>query len=68
MNEIERNHLVKILARLSQEHRDLKMAIISISQTEQTEPIKVQKLKNRRDQIKQVIEQLTEKLTPDIIA
>ena len=68
MNEIEKNHLVKILARLSQEHRDLKMAIISISQTEQTEPIKVQKLKNRRDQFKQVIEQLTEKLTPDIIA
>lgn len=68
MNEIEKNHLVKILARLSQEHRELKMAIISLNQTEHSEQIKIQKLKNRRDQIKQVIEKLTDKLTPDIIA
>lgn len=68
MNEIEKNHLVKIISRLSQEHRDLKMTIESMRQTEQPQDVQIQKLVNRRDQIKQVIEKLNEKLTPDIIA
>lgn len=68
MNEIEKNHLVKIISRLSQEHRDLRMTIESMRQTEQHQDIQVQKLINRRDQIKQVIQTLNEKLTPDIIA
>lgn len=68
MNETEKNHLVKILARLSQEHRDLKMSINSMDQADDVEQIKMQTMKNRRDQIKQVIEKLNQKLTPDIIA
>lgn len=68
MNEIEKNHLVKIISRLSQEHRDLKMTINSMRQTEQHQDIQMQKLINRRNQIKAVIETLNEKLTPDIIA
>lgn len=68
MNEIEKNHLVKIISRLSQEHRDLKMTIESMRQTDQHLDVQVQKLVNRRDQIKIVIVKLNEKLTPDIIA
>lgn len=68
MNEIEKNHLVKIISRLCQEHRDLKMTIESMRQTEQHQDIQMQKLINRRDQIKSVIQKLNDKLTPDIIA
>lgn len=68
MNEIEKNHLVKIISRLSQEHRDLKMTIKSMHQTDQQQDVQIQKLVNRRDQIKGVITKLNEKLTPDIIA
>lgn len=68
MNEIEKNHLVKIISRLAQEHRDLKMTINSMRQTDQHLDVQLQKLINRRDQIKQVIQTLNEKLTPDIIA
>ncbi|PCI87165.1 MAG: hypothetical protein COB24_07095 [Hyphomicrobiales bacterium] len=68
MNEIEKNHLVKIISRLCQEHRDLKMTINSMHQTDQHLDIQMQKLINRRDQIKAVIETLNDKLIPDIIA
>ncbi len=68
MNEIEKNHLVKIISRLSQEHRDLKMTIKSMLQTDQQQDVQIQKLVNRRNQIKTVITKLNEKLTPDIIA
>ncbi|MGL1919639.1 MAG: hypothetical protein OCD03_01295 [Hyphomicrobiales bacterium] len=68
MNEIEKNHLVKIISRLSQEHRDLKMTIESMRQTDLHQDVQIQKLVNRRDQIKEVIEKLNQKLTPDIIA
>ncbi|MBL1419458.1 MAG: hypothetical protein COC24_003000 [Alphaproteobacteria bacterium] len=68
MNEIEKNHLVKIISRLCHEHRDLKMTIKSMRQTDQHQDIQMQKLINRRDQIKAVIKTLNEKLIPDIIA
>ncbi|NRA86691.1 MAG: hypothetical protein HRU28_04700 [Rhizobiales bacterium] len=68
MNEIEKNHLIKIISRLSQEHRDLKMTIKSMLQTDQHQDVQIQKLINRRDQIKQVILTLNDKLIPDIIA
>ncbi len=68
MNEIEKNHLVKIISRLSQEHRDLKMTINSMAKLDNSHDVQVQKLLNRKNQIKEVIEKLNEKLTPDIIA
>lgn len=68
MNEIEKNHLVKIISRLSQEHRDLKMTINSMLHAELHQDVQIQKLINRRDQIKDVISKLNQKLTPDIIA
>jgi hypothetical protein len=56
------------LTRLRQEHRDLDDAIAALADSAGADPIRVQRLKKRKLQLKDRITRLEDQLLPDIIA
>jgi hypothetical protein len=51
-----------------QEHRDLDQAIIALSDTATSDRLMIQRLKNKKLQLKDKITRLEDRRTPDIIA
>lgn len=56
------------LERLRQEHRDLDAAILALEQVGTPDQLQVQRLKKRKLLIKDRISELSDRITPDIIA
>ncbi len=56
------------LERLRQEHRDLDAAILALEQVGTPDKLQIQRLKKRKLLIKDRVSELSEHLTPDIIA
>ena len=51
-----------------QEHRDLDQAIVALSNTATADRLMIQRLKEKKLQLKDKITRLEDRLTPDIIA
>ncbi|MET0430059.1 MAG: DUF465 domain-containing protein [Microvirga sp.] len=64
----DRAELEAELARLRQEHRDLDAAIEALEHMIAGDQLQVQRLKKRKLVLKDQIIQLSDQLTPDIIA
>jgi hypothetical protein len=64
----DRAELEAELARLRQEHRDLDSAIEALEHMIAGDQLQVQRLKKRKLVLKDQIIQLSDQLTPDIIA
>jgi hypothetical protein len=64
----DRAELEAELARLRQEHRDLDSAIEALEQLIAGDQLQVQRLKKRKLVLKDQIIQVSDQLTPDIIA
>lgn len=64
----EQSLLMKRLAELRAEHRDLDLLIARLSEEPPGDQIKLQRLKKRKLQIKDLIARLESRLLPDIIA
>ena len=56
------------LERLRQEHRDLDAAILALEQVGTPDQLQVQRLKKRKLLIKDRVSELSDRITPDIIA
>jgi len=56
------------LVRLRQEHRDLDDAILALEHLGSPDKLQIQRLKKRKLMLKDRIVQLSDRLTPDIIA
>ena len=56
------------LERLRQEHRDLDAAILALEQVGTPDQLQVQRLKKRKLLTKDRISELSDRITPDIIA
>ena len=56
------------LERLRQEHRDLDAAILALEQLGTPDQLQVQRLKKRKLLIKDRVSELSDRITPDIIA
>jgi hypothetical protein len=56
------------LAELRQEHRDLDVAILALTDSAQPDTIRVQRMKKRKLALKDRIASLEDRLLPDIIA
>lgn len=68
MTEEEEGALREQLARLQQEHRDLDAAIAALAASPGSDLLQVQRLKKRKLVLRDVIRQIEDQLTPDIIA
>lgn len=68
MTEEEEDALREQLARLQQEHRDLDAAIAALAASPGSDLLQVQRLKKRKLVLRDVIRQIEDQLTPDIIA
>jgi hypothetical protein len=68
MTEEEEAAIRAQLARLRQEHRDLDAAIAAMSESDRSDPIRVQRLKKQKLALKDRIARLEDQLLPDIIA
>ena len=51
-----------------QEHRDLDQAIVALSNTATADRLMIQRLKKKKLQLKDKINRLEDRLTPDLIA
>ncbi len=56
------------LAELEEEHRDLDVAIVALSQAASPDSIRIQRMKKRKLALKDNIAGLSDRLLPDIIA
>lgn len=56
------------LERLRQEHRDLDAAILALEQVGGPDQLQIQRLKKRKLLVKDRIAELSDRITPDIIA
>ena len=56
------------LERLRQEHRDLDAAILALEQVGTPDQLQIQRLKKRKLLIKDRVAELSDRITPDIIA
>jgi len=56
------------LERLRQEHRDLDAAILALEQVGSLDQLQIQRLKKRKLLIKDRVSELSDRITPDIIA
>ena len=65
---MERAELEARLVALQQEHRDLDHAIDALVEQGTYDQLKVQRLKKRKLQLKDLIARVESQLTPDIIA
>jgi hypothetical protein len=68
MTEEEEAAIRAQLARLRQEHRDLDAAIAAMSDSDRSDPIRIQRLKKQKLALKDRIARLEDQLLPDIIA
>jgi hypothetical protein len=69
MNENEEQPVLRAkLAELSQEHRDLDMAIAALIASGTNDQIQLTRLKKRKLQLKDQIARIEDDLLPDIIA
>jgi hypothetical protein len=68
MTEEEEDALREQLARLQQEHRDLDVAIAALAASPGSDLLQVQRLKKRKLVLRDMIRQIEDQLTPDIIA
>jgi len=68
MTEEEEGALREQLARLQQEHRDLDAAIAALAASPGSDLLQVQRLKKRKLVLRDLIRQIEDQLTPDIIA
>ena len=68
MSKEEERALREELARLQQEHRDLDAAIAALALSPGSDLIQVQRLKKRKLVLRDMIRQVEDQLTPDIIA
>jgi len=64
----EETQLKAQLVRLRQEHRDLDAAIEALHNAPGSDLLQVQRLKKRKLQLRDLIIQIEDQLTPDIIA
>ncbi len=64
----QQDELMERLAELKAEHRDLDDAISALSQRTMPDMIQIQRLKKRKLQLRDEINQIESKLLPDIIA
>ena len=56
------------LERLRQEHRDLDAAILALEQVGTPDQLQIQRLKKRKLLVKDRVAELSDRITPDIIA
>lgn len=56
------------LERLRQEHRDLDAAILALEQVGTPDQLQIQRLKKRKLLIKDRVSEISDRITPDIIA
>ena len=68
LSEDEEIAIRRELADLHQEHRDLDVAIIALSQSASPDNIQIQRMKKRKLALKDRITSLGDRLLPDIIA
>jgi hypothetical protein len=68
MTREEEEAIRQELAQLRQEHRDLDLAIVAMSESVQMDSIRIQRLKKRKLVLKDRIASLEDRLLPDIIA
>jgi hypothetical protein len=68
MTKEEEEEIRRELAQLRQEHRDLDLAIVAMSESAQMDTIRIQRLKKRKLALKDRIAALEDRLLPDIIA
>jgi hypothetical protein len=68
MDQQERRQIEKRLAELRVEHRDLDDVIAHLAEQAPFDQLQVQRLKKRKLRLKDEINQLENKLLPDIIA
>jgi hypothetical protein len=68
MTQDEEREFRAQLARLHQEHRDLDAAIAALQDSPGSDIIQVQRLKKRKQHLKDRITFIEDQLTPDIIA
>ncbi len=59
---------VRELDRLRQEHRDLDAAILALEQVGTPDQLQIQRLKKRKLLIKDRVSEISDRVTPDIIA
>ena len=67
-NGIDRERLESELARLRQEHRDLDAAIEALARSSMHDQLQLARLKKRKLSLRDRIGQISDSLTPDIIA
>jgi hypothetical protein len=68
LSEDEEIAIRRELAELDEEHRDLDIAIIALSQSASPDNIRIQRMKKRKLALKDRIASLGDRLLPDIIA
>jgi hypothetical protein len=68
MTEEEEAAIRAQLVRLRQEHRDLDAAIAAMTDSDRSDPIRIQRLKKKKLALKDRIARLEDQLLPDIIA
>lgn len=68
MTQEEERELRALLSRLQQEHRDLDTAIEALQSAPGQDLLQVQRLKKRKLQLRDRINEIEDQLTPDIIA
>jgi len=68
MNDDEDRELPAELARLQQEHRDLDAAIDALQRSPAPDLLQLQRLKKRKLQLRDRICEVSDQITPDIIA
>ncbi|PSC07113.1 hypothetical protein SLNSH_01040 [Alsobacter soli] len=66
--EFTESQLAAELARLQSEHRDLDAAIFALEGMTAADQLQIQRLKKRKLALKDKIIQLSDQITPDIIA
>ena len=64
----EKNELLNKLHRLEQEHRDLDEVLIQLQEKQTIDLLQIQRLKKRKLILKDKINDLRNKIEPDIIA
>ncbi len=67
-DEADQDDLIRELATLRQEHRDLDDSIAALVESLRNDPLQIQRLKRKKLMLKDKIASLEDKLIPDISA
>ena len=68
MGEDDKDSLTRELLGLRQEHRDLDAAITALEEHVYVDPMQIHRMKKRKLRLRDMITQLEDRITPDIIA